>query len=243
VSGCGVIDRRQFLMLGAAAGAAAACADAGQAPAGPTASQVTLAARETDIDLGGVTVRTWTYGNQLPGKETRLRKGERLQAELTNSLPQDVTVHWHGLAIPNPMDGVPVLTQAPVPKGQTFTYDFVVPDAGTYWFHSHVGTQLDRGLYGPLIIEDPDERADYDELVVIVDDWIDGTGTNPDQVLENLRKTGMKPMAPGGMGVSPPARWARTLATSPTRTSSSMAVFPPTRKQWITLLANGLGCV
>ena len=65
-------------------------------------------------------------------------------------------------------------------------------------------TQLDRGLYGPLIIEDPNEKADYDEeLVLVLDDWIDGTGTNPDQVLENLRKTGMKPMAPGGPGVSP----------------------------------------
>jgi len=67
-----------------------------------------------------------------------------------------------------------------------------------------VGTQLDRGLYGPLIIEDPREKADYDdELVIVVDDWIDGTGTNPDQVLANLRKTGMKPMGPGGMGMSP----------------------------------------
>ena len=79
-----------------------------------------------------------------------------------------------------------------------------VPDAGTYWYHSHVGTQLDRGLYGPLIIEDRDEKADYDEeLVVVLDDWIDGTGTNPDQVLENLRKNGMKPMEPGGPGVTP----------------------------------------
>ena len=67
-----------------------------------------------------------------------------------------------------------------------------------------MGTQLDRGLYGPLIIEDPREKADYDdELVIVVDDWIDGTGTNPDQVLANLRKTGMKPMGPGGMGMSP----------------------------------------
>ena len=101
------------------------------------------------------------------------------------------------------MDGVPDLTQAAVPNGQTFAYDFVVPDAGTYWFHSHVGTQLDRGLYGPLIIEDPDERVDYnDELVVVLDDWIDGTGTNPDLVLEKLRKTGMA-MSPGGPGVTP----------------------------------------
>jgi multicopper oxidase len=119
-------------------------------------------------------------------------------------MPQGVTVHWHGIALVNDMDGVPDLTQAAVPNGQKFTYDFVVPDAGTYWFHSHVGTQLDRGLYGPLIIEDPDEKVDYDdELVLVLDDWIDGTGTNPDQVFENLRKTGMKPMAPGGPGVTP----------------------------------------
>ena len=67
----------------------------------------------------------------------------------------------------------------------------MVPDAGTYWFHSHVGTQLDRGLYGPLIIEDPDEKVDYDdELVVVLDDWIDGTGTNPDQVLAEPAQDG-----------------------------------------------------
>ena len=81
-------------------------------------------------------------------------------------MPQDVTVHWHGIAIVNDMDGVPDLTQAAVPNGEKFTYDFVVPDAGTYWFHSHVGTQLDRGLYGPLIIEDPNEKVDYDDELV-----------------------------------------------------------------------------
>ena len=190
--------------VGAAAGVAAACTKAQPQAATPTSTDVSLAAGETDIDLGGVKVHTWAYGNQVPAREIRLKKGERLRAELTNAMPQDVTVHWHGIAIVNDMDGVPDLTQAAVPNGQKFTYDFVVPDAGTYWFHSHVGTQLDRGLYGPLIIEDPNEKVDYDdELVVVLDDWIDGTGTNPDQVLENLRKTGMKPMAPGGPGVTP----------------------------------------
>ena len=95
----------------------------------------------------------------MPAREIRLKKGERLRAELTNAMPQDVTVHWHGIALVNDMDGVPDLTQAAVPNGQKFTYDFVVPDAGTYWFHSHVGAQLDRGLYGPLIIEDPTRRS------------------------------------------------------------------------------------
>ena len=201
-----MIGRRQFLVMsavGAAAGVTAACSKS-QPPAAPTSTDVSLAAGEADIDLGGVRVHTWAYGNQVPAQEIRLQKGQRLRAELTNAMPQDVTVHWHGIAIVNDMDGVPDLTQAAVPNGQKFTYDFVVPDAGTYWFHSHVGTQLDRGLYGPLIIEDPSEKADYDdELVVVLDDWIDGAGTNPDQVLANLRKTGMKPMAPGGPGVTP----------------------------------------
>ncbi|WP_101948651.1 multicopper oxidase family protein [Mycobacterium sp. 3519A] len=199
-----MIGRREFLVFGAAAGVAAACSKPQQSPAGPPATDVAMAARETDIDLGGVRVHTWTYGDQVPAREIRLKKGDRLRAELTNSLPQGVTVHWHGIAIVNDMDGVPDLTQAPVATGQKFTYDFVVPDAGTYWFHSHVGTQLDRGLYGPLIIEDPGEKADYDdELVVVLDDWIDGTGTDPDQVFAKLRRTGMRPMAPGGPGVTP----------------------------------------
>ena len=201
-----MISRRQFMVVGAMgiAGAAVACSQSQSPSGGPTVPNLTLAAGETDIDLAGATLHTWAYGNQVPAKEIRLRKGDRLRAALTNSMPQDVTVHWHGLAIVNDMDGVPDLTQAAVPNGQTFTYDFVVPDAGTYWFHSHVGTQLDRGLYGPLIIEDPDEKVEYDdELVLVVDDWIDGTGTDPDKVFENLRKTGMKPMEPGGPGVSP----------------------------------------
>lgn len=202
-----VLDRREFLRVGGAALASAGLLSAcSRSPGGAgSASDLNLTAQEGDIDLGGVTVRTWTWGNQLPGKEIRLRKGQRLTATLTNNLPADTTVHWHGLAIPNAMDGVPVLTQDPVKPGGSFGYEFTVPDSGTYWAHSHVGTQTDRGLYAPLIIEDPDEHVDYDdELVVVIDDWIDGTGTDPDQVFADLQKSGMKPMemGPGG-GVSP----------------------------------------
>jgi FtsP/CotA-like multicopper oxidase with cupredoxin domain len=104
------------------------------------------------------------------------------------------------------MDGVPVLTQAPIAPGAKFAYEFTPPDAGTYYLHSHFGTQMDRGMYGPLIIENPDDGKDYDdELVVVLDDWIDGTGTTPDQVLENLKKTGMKPMSMDGPMSSPTA--------------------------------------
>ena len=198
-----MIDRRGFLVLsaiGTAAGVAGACATKSPAPTAEEASskpvEVALNAAESEVDLGGVTVKTWTYTGTVPAKEIRLHKGQTLRAPVTNHLPQETSVHWHGLAIPNAMDGVPVLTQPAIASGGNFTYEFVVPDAGTYYLHSHVGTQLDRGMYGPLIIEDPDEGADYDdELVVVLDDWIDGTGTTPDQVKENLKKTGMKPMA------------------------------------------------
>lgn len=208
-----MLDRREFMLLtAAAAGVAAGCSsrDAAEQPTSsvsapsPPSVDLTFEPAETDIDLGGVSVRTWAYNGRLPGNEIRIRKGETLRAVVRNRLPAETSIHWHGLAIVNDMDGVPPLTQSPIPVGSDFTYEFMVPDAGTYWYHSHVGTQLDRGLYGPLIIEDPDEKADYDEeLVLVLDDWIDGTGTNPDQVLENLRKNGMKPMEPGGPGVSP----------------------------------------
>ena len=204
-----MINRRGFLALSTAAGMTAACSSKAAntpsaSPAPPPALEMKFAPAEVDVDLGGPVVRTWAYTDRLPGNEIRIRKGQRLRAAVSNKLPAETSIHWHGLAIVNDMDGVPPLTQAAIPAGGDFTYDFVVPDAGTYWYHSHVGTQLDRGLYGALIVEDPGEKGDYDdELVLVLDDWIDGTGTNPDQVLENLRKNGMKPMAPGGPGVSP----------------------------------------
>ena len=206
-----MIDRRQFLLLSTAATAAglAACSS-GTVPVASRDStnvfETAVAPAPTEIDLGGVTVRTWAYGDAVPGPQIRLRKEQTLRASLTNNLPADTTVHWHGLAIPNAMDGVPVLTQPPVPPGGNFRYDFVVPDAGTYWYHSHVGTQLDRGLFGPLIVEDPADGADYDtELIVVLDDWVDGTGRTPDQVLADLRRTGMADMGDMGAdaGVTP----------------------------------------
>ena len=110
------------------------------------------------------------------------------------------------------MDGVPGMTQAPVPAGREFTYRFAVAEPGTYWYHPHVGVQLDRGLYGPLIVEDPAEPAAYDhDWTVMLDDWIDGTGYTPDQVLAALR---------GGMGGMSMA------AASPSPVMSSMSGMP-----------------
>jgi FtsP/CotA-like multicopper oxidase with cupredoxin domain len=192
--------------MGAVAGVAGACSARPTAVGPPAAAPVAvdMTARETDVDLGGVVVPTWTYTGTVPASEIRLQKAGQLRAHVTNHLPQETTVHWHGLAIPNAMDGVPVLTQPAIAPDADFHYEFTVPDAGTYYIHSHVGTQLDRGMYGPLIIEDPADGKDYDdELVVVLDDWIDGTGTTPDEVAAKLKKTGMKPMAAGGPMVGP----------------------------------------
>jgi multicopper oxidase len=155
---------------------------------------VALAAMAGPVDIGGVVVNTWSYRGQVPGPEIRVRKGDVVQAEMGNHLPAQTTVHWHGIALRNNMDGVPMMTQPPVAAGQAFTYRFTAADPGTYWYHPHAGVQLDRGLYGPLIVEDPAEPAPYDqEWTVVLDDWIDGTGYTPDQVLTALRQgmTGM----------------------------------------------------
>ncbi len=164
--------------------------------------QVRLRAAPANVDLGGVQVSTWAYADRLPGSEIRLRRGEVLRADLTNALPAPTTVHWHGIALRNDMDGMPDLTQSAIAPGGTFRYEFTVPDAGTYFFHPHVGVQLDRGLYAPLIVEDPADGADYDlEAVVVLDDWLDGVdGRNPDEQLRRLRATGMAAMPGMDMG-------------------------------------------
>ncbi|MFC9187712.1 multicopper oxidase family protein [Streptomyces cyaneofuscatus] len=156
--------------------------------------KVSLTATRTRLDLGGgTTVASWAYGDRLPGREVRVTAGETLDLTLANHLPQPTSMHWHGLALRNDMDGVPGLTQRAIAPGGDFRYRFAVPHPGTYWFHPHSGVQQDRGLYAPLIVEDPKEPLAYDkEWVVVLDDWVDGVdGSTPDAVLKELS---------GGMG-------------------------------------------
>jgi len=158
-----------------------------------------IAAQPATIDLGSRTVQTWTYGEALPGPVLRTTAGDLLRVELTNRLPVETSIHWHGLAMSNDMDGVPGITQDPIRAGEVFTYEFTTPDPGTYFFHPHTGVQLDRGLYGVLLVDDPAEPGGYDqEWVVVLDDWIDGTGQTPDEVLAGL--VSMSGMGHGGMG-------------------------------------------
>ncbi|MFJ4121393.1 multicopper oxidase family protein [[Kitasatospora] papulosa] len=158
--------------------------------AGPV-RKVSLTATSSRLELGGgLTVPSWAYGDRLPGEAIRVTAGETLELALANNLPQATTMHWHGLALRNDMDGVPALTQQAVKAGADFTYRFAVSRPGTYWIHPHSGVQLDRGLYAPLIVEDPKEPLAYDkEWVVVLDDWLDGVdGSSPDAVLDELTK-------------------------------------------------------
>ncbi|QXT39479.1 multicopper oxidase family protein [Gymnodinialimonas ceratoperidinii] len=108
-----------------------------------------------------------------PGPTLRLREGERLSVRFDNQSGQGSALHWHGIRIDNAMDGVPGLTQEIVADGETFDYDFTVPDPGTYWYHSHARSweQVERGIYGPLIVEEASPPAVDRDITVVIDDW------------------------------------------------------------------------
>ena len=152
----------------------------------PKIVEITLEARVAPIEIAsGVRTDVWTYNGGLPGPLIRARRGDRLIVHFSNKLPQSSTVHWHGVQVPIEMDGVPGASQAPVEPGGSFTYDFIVPDAGLFWYHPHVmsAAQVGFGLYGPLLVDDPDDPVkSVDELVLVLSDialerrWNDAVG-------------------------------------------------------------------
>lgn len=123
----------------------------------------------------GETVETWLYNDQYPGPVVRVEEGERVRITVENDLPDETSVHWHGMALKNAnaMDGVPGVTQPPIAPGDEFVYEFDVAPTGTHWYHSHVGLQLDRGLLGPLVVEEADPHVEYDrEHVLVLDEYL-----------------------------------------------------------------------
>src|SRR5712692_161741 len=142
---------------------------------------IRLEAREVRWELApGKTVTAMAYNGEVPGPMIRAREGERLRVVLKNSLTEPTTIHWHGVDVPNAMDGVPGLTQEPVAPGGTFAYEFEARPAGTRWYHTHFDEhrQMDLGLAAPLIIEaTAKEPVNYDrEVTFVLDDWATGTG-------------------------------------------------------------------
>ena len=166
------ITRRQFHGSVLAAAAAATLPTFARSQTAPI-----LHAREGSARLAPAEypeTRIWGYDGTVPGPVLRARQGERMTQSFRNDLPQASSVHWHGIRIENGMDGVAGLTQPAVAPGEEFLYDFVLPDAGTYWYHPHNRTyeQMARGLYGALIVEEAEVGPDVDlDEVLLLDDW------------------------------------------------------------------------
>jgi FtsP/CotA-like multicopper oxidase with cupredoxin domain len=123
----------------------------------------------------GHLVEAWAYNDQIPGPQIRVKEGDRVRVILHNALPESTAVHFHGLELPNDMDGVPYITQPPVKPGQSFTYEFTVPNAGSHMYHSHhnAAKQVGLGLLGAFIVEPKVttqyDHADLDEVLILND--------------------------------------------------------------------------
>lgn len=168
------LTRRSFLVRTSALAGALAL-PAGRVSAAAT-REFTLAPAPAKAALVGAPypeTAVWAYDGRVPGPTLRVEQGERLRIAVDNRLPAPTTIHWHGLRLPNAMDGVAHVTQPPIAPGERFVYEFDTPDAGTFWYHPHYASaeQLERGLSGVLVVEEPEPiRVDRD-LVWTLDDW------------------------------------------------------------------------
>jgi len=170
-------ERRRFLagLAGVSALPLLAARSSAQFEAVPALGQAKLVAAAGEAQIAPEKYpRTpvWAYNGVVPGPVLRARQGERLRVQVENALAEPTTVHWHGIRLPNAMDGVPFITQRPIDPGKAFTYEFSLPDAGTFFYHPHQRSyeQVGRGLAGALIVEErsPPE-VDRDILWVLAD--------------------------------------------------------------------------
>ncbi|EKP95571.1 putative multicopper oxidase [Thermaerobacter subterraneus DSM 13965] len=131
-----------------------------------------LTALPVKWSVGDKEYEAWTFNGTVPGPQIRVKEGDRVRIIVKNQLPEPTVVHWHGLAVPNKMDGVPMVTQDPIPPGGQFVYEFVAQPAGTHMYHTHHNTmkQKGMGLYGTFIVEPKDPEpwkydADYSLMI------------------------------------------------------------------------------
>jgi CopA family copper-resistance protein len=146
-----------------------------------------LALRRETVDIAGARAAATTINHSVPGPLIELYEGEEALLRVTNHLDEDASIHWHGILLPFPMDGVPGVVFPGIRPGETFEAHFRVRQSGTYWYHSHSGLQEQTGVYGPLIIHPQDaEPFAYDrDYVVMLSDW---TFEDPRTVLARLKK-------------------------------------------------------
>lgn len=125
--------------------------------------------------LDDVTVTAYTYNGTVPGPMIRVTEGDKVRIVVKNELPDPTTIHWHGVEVPNAMDGVPGVTQDPIQQGGTFTYEFVAKPAGTFMYHSHFegDVQVSAGLYAPFIIDpkEPESNPPAVDKTLMISEW------------------------------------------------------------------------
>lgn len=131
----------------------------------------------------GKVVEAWAYNEQVPGPEIRVTEGDKVRINVTNNLDQSTSIHWHGLYVPNAMDGVTYITQKPITPGSTFTYEFPIRNFGSHMYHSHHNStkQVGMGLLGPFIVEPKDKKQDPEfdlEYTLILNDTGQGMTIN-----------------------------------------------------------------
>ena len=140
-----------------------------------------------EMNFTGHPVQAMTLNGQLPGPTLRFTEGDHAVIRVHNRMDVETSIHWHGILLPNAMDGVPFLTYPPIAPGETFTYEFDLRQSGTYWYHSHTMLQEQRGLFGALVIA-PKSAGDFDGLrdhVVVLSDWTDEDASS---VLHTLKR-------------------------------------------------------
>jgi FtsP/CotA-like multicopper oxidase with cupredoxin domain len=166
-----VLNRRHFLGSAAAAGGSLFAPFPLRAATAP--AELVAGVFRQQVRASGAETGVWGFNRSAPGPVLRYRAGEEAVLQVRNRLPQATTVHWHGIRVPNPMDGVPNVTQDAIPPGSDFTYKFSPPDTGTYWYHPHQSAfeQVPRGLYGALVVEEDKPLAVDREVIWVLSDF------------------------------------------------------------------------
>lgn len=159
----------------------------GTVSAGRAAARtIDLAIDRLGVNITGRRSTAVAINGSVPGPLLRLREGEDLTINVTNRLGEATSIHWHGLLVPAPMDGVPGVSFPGIAAGETFTYRYKVRQSGTYWYHSHSGAQESIGHYAPIVIDPagPDPYPYDREYVIMFADWSD---EEPLAILANLK--------------------------------------------------------
>ncbi|MDT0641941.1 multicopper oxidase domain-containing protein [Zunongwangia sp. F363] len=148
--------------------------------------EYTLTLKEEMVNKTGKQVKGMTINGSIPGPTLEFTEGEYAVIYVKNEMSVETSIHWHGMLLPNFMDGVPYLTTPPIKPGTTFKYEFPIRQSGTYWYHSHTMFQEQSGVFGSLLINPKEKTLDYDkDLVLMLSDW---TNENPKNVMRNLKR-------------------------------------------------------